>query len=135
MDEEKPDLTLEDIRRFPVWHFDPDRDVYSPLTDLDKGVGSIDELHFRAVFKTPGGLELPGSVTGKGSIAIGIYGNGRGYAANKAWREASIAQLTQLIKDSPNLNISDLGQLLPLTFKTQINMEPFVDWEGEFDLD
>jgi len=135
MIEEKPDLTLEDIRRFPVWHFDPDRDLYSPLTDLDKSVGSIDELHFRALFKTPTGLEFQGSVTGKGDVAIGIYHNGRGYAANKAWPEASVAQLTQLIKDSPDLNISDLTQVLPLKFKTQVDMEPFVDWEGDFDLD
>lgn len=135
MHSEKTVITQEDFQRHPVWHFDPDREIYSPVTDLDRQIGSLDELHFRATFTTVNGENLLGSIVGQGDLAIGIFRNGREYIANKSIKAMSVDFLAQLIKDSPDLHINDLGQLLPLKFQTQIGMDPFVEWSGVFDLD
>lgn len=135
MHSEKTIITQEDFQRHPVWHFDPERELYSPVLDLDRTIGSLDELHFRAKFTAPNGEKLLGSIVGQGDIAIGIFRNGREYVANKSIKAISTDFLVQLIKDSPDLRMSEIGQLLPLQFQTDINIEPFVEWGGTFDLD
>jgi hypothetical protein len=130
----KAELTWDDLELFPVWHFDPETEMFRPLEDLNHSIESVEEVHFRAIFTTPHGFELVGSVTGAGETAIGIFRNKRWYAANRNWIQTSADQLSQLIKDSPELEVDDFHQLLPLRFEIKIGLEPFVDREGLFDL-
>jgi hypothetical protein len=130
----KQEITWADMEACPVWRFDPDRELFLPLINLDDQIGSINEVHFRAIFMTPDGKELSGSIAGDGSTAIGIFRNGRWYAANKKWKQTSFEQLSLLIKDSPDLRLRDARDLFPLRFETKIEREPFVDRKGVFDL-
>jgi len=134
MDSGKEEITWDDLESHPVWHFDPDTDLFKPLINLDDPIGSVDELHFRAIFTCPNGQELLGSVAGDGTTAIGIFRNGRWYAANKNWEDASWGQLSKLVEDSSDLIFTDARQLLPLRFRTEIGIEPFIEWNGVFDL-
>ena len=128
----KQEITWDDLESYPVWHFDPDTELFSPLEDLDDPIGSTEEVHFRAVFTTPSGQMLSGSVAGDGTTAIGIFRNGRWYAANKNWRQTSLDQLLQLIKDSSDLEARNVRDLLPLRFETIIAREPFIERTGVF---
>jgi hypothetical protein len=130
----RQEITLDDLREHPVWYFDNESELFSPLQNLDEEIASVDELHFFAKFVTPGGRELFGSLAGQGDTAIGIFHNGRWYAANRGWRQTSLEQLSQLVKDSSDLGISDVKDLFPLKFETAIFREPYVDWSGVFDL-
>jgi hypothetical protein len=134
MNDSKQELTWDDLASYPVWHFDPDAGVFRPLESLDEEIGSVDELHFRSIFTTPSGQQLLGSVTGDGDTAIGIFRNGRWYAGNKNWKQTTWEQLSQLVIDSPDLELNTAQDLLPLRFETSIKMEPFVDRSGVFDL-
>lgn len=134
MTSSKQELTWDDLASYPVWHFDPDTELFRRLESLDEEIGSIDELHFRSIFTTPAGQQLVGSISGQGDIAIGIFRNGRWYAGNKRWKQTSLAQLLQLVLDSPDLGLNAVQDLLPLQFETIIKMEPFVDRSGVFDL-
>lgn len=134
MDSGKQEITWNDLESCPVWHFDPDTELFNPLENLDDPIGSIDELHFRAVFTAPGGQEFSGSIAGDAGTAIGIFRNGRWYAVNKNWKQTSLDQLSQLIEDSSDLSIRDAKQLLPLRYETRIGRDPFVEQAGVFDL-
>jgi hypothetical protein len=130
----KTEISTEDLATWPVWHFDPESELFSPLESLDSLIGSIDELHFFAAFTTPQGFELRGSISGRGDIAVGIFRNGRWYAVNRNWREVSMAQLDALAIESPDLGVTSGKELLPLRFKALIDKEPYTDWTGEFNL-
>lgn len=134
MDIGKQEITWSDLESCPVWHFDPDTELFRPLKSLNDPIGSIDELHFRAVFTAPSGQEFSGSIAGDTGTAIGIFRNGRWYAVNKNWRQTSLDQLSRLVEDSSDLSISDAKQLLPLRYETRIEREPFIEQAGLFDL-
>lgn len=134
MSNSKAELVISDFLIFPVWRYDPDKETFEPLVDIDTPIGSIDELHFYARFTTRIGQNFQGSVTGKGDIAIGIFLNDRWYSLNNDWKQASLEQLGALIRDSNMQAVSSPTELLPLRFETIINKKPFVDWSGEFDL-
>jgi hypothetical protein len=134
MEHAKHEISISDFEENPVWYFDPDAELFGPLTSLDDMIGSIDELHFYAKFHSPQGYEFIGSLAGRGDTAIAIYRNERWYAANKNWRQTSLEQLDALANDSDDLNVSSGKEFLPLTFQTMINREPYVDWDGIFDI-
>lgn len=73
MSNSKAELVISDFLISPVWRYDPDKEIFEPLVDIDAPIGSIDELHFYARFTTRLGQNFQGSVTGKGDIAIGIF--------------------------------------------------------------
>lgn len=130
----KQEITWSDLELHPVWHFDPDTELFNPLKSMDDPIGSVDELHFRAVFTAPDGQKFSGSIAGDAGTAIGIFRNGRWYAVNKNWKQTSLDQLSQLVEDSSDLSISDAKHLLPLRYETRIGREPFIEQAGMFDL-
>lgn len=134
MSTHKPEITADDLKKWTVWHFDPETELFSPLESLDDPIASIDELHFFAAFTTPQGFELQGSIAGKGDTAVGIFWSGRWYAANRNWRDVTLAQLDQLAAENSRLCASSGKELLPLKFQTLINKEPYIEWAGVFDL-
>lgn len=135
MSAQKPEIELIDLQSYPVWRYEPETELFEPLTDIECQIGSIDELHFYAKFTTQTGHQFEGSVTGKGNTAIGIFCNGRWYSLNKEWRKASLEQLSALIHDCDLNSIDSPLDVFPIKFQTAIMREPFVDWDGEFSLD
>lgn len=130
----KEKITYADFERFPVWMNDRDREIYIPF-DLDME-GDVEDIQFRAKFTTPGGHELLGVVKGPDDYSIAIFRNGRWYGASRAHlQDIWLAQLIALAEDSPELGAKSGRDLLPLKFQTTINMEPYIDWSGEFDID
>lgn len=132
MKNERSDIDITDLEDFPVWYYDPEAELFTPLRDLDSPIGSIDELHFYSKIFSGLGHEFEGVALGRGDVAIGIYKNNRWYTLNAAWKELSMEQLNALIVDS-GLEVRVLADMFPFRIKTQIRREPFIDWEVDFD--
>lgn len=55
------------------------------------------------------------------------------YYLNNLLEEDSLENMSALIAENPSLGISTPTEFFPLKFVTQINLDPFIDWEGVFD--
>lgn len=128
------DFGYQNIIDFPVWAYDLDAEVFSPLLNLEKKISCIEDLFFRAKYFTLQGIEFVGFINGDKGHAFTIFRNNRGYAGNNSAKDISMAQMTQLLEDSVGLKITSPQDIFPLRFKTDINMEPYIDWEGVIDL-
>lgn len=129
-------LTPADFASCPVWVYDEHEEVYRPVRALDdlRG-GGLYDLCIKAVFTTPGGVELFGQVVGVENVfAIGLFAGEEVVLINRNMRARSREQVAKFLAISGLAATLSLDTLFPLRYRSAWGGELFADFEGVFEL-
>lgn len=130
-------LTVADFERCPVWVYDEDREVYCEvrsLDDLDDERYDTYDLHIKAVFTTPDGIELAGQLVGVESVfAIGLFAGDEVVMINRNMRTDSRQQVARFLALTGLESRLSFDTLFPLRYRSAWGDESFNDFEGVFE--
>jgi hypothetical protein len=130
-------LAPADFMRCPVWIYDEDREVYREVhgpDDLHGEQYDLYDLHIKAVFITPGGVELNGEVVGVENVfAIGLFAGDEVVLVNRNMHNRSRAQVAKFLTVSGLASQLSFDTFFPLRYRSAWGCELFADFEGVFE--
>lgn len=130
-------LTPADFERCPVWVYDEDKEVYWEVRspdDLDDERYDLYDLQIKAVFTTPGGIELVGKVVGVDNLyAIGLFAGDEIVGINRNMHTRSRQQVARYLSLTGLESKLSFDTLFPLRFRSAWGGELFTDFEGVFE--
>jgi hypothetical protein len=127
-------LTPSDFMSCPVWAYDEDQEVYREVRELDDLRGGLYDLHIKAVFTTPGGVELAGEVVGVENVfAIGLFAGDEVVMVNRNMHSDSREQVARFLALSGLASTLSFDMLFPLRYRSAWGGELFADFEGVFE--
>jgi hypothetical protein len=127
-------LSPQDFSTCAIWRYDDEDNLYHPVTSISQVPESERLLSIRATFTTPEGKSLPGYVVGIERIfSFGLFGGDRVFHVNLNLPKLSAKQLSAFLQVQADEAGQKVESLFPLSYASEINQEPFVDFSGRFE--
>ncbi|NWB46395.1 hypothetical protein [Pseudomonas gingeri] len=128
-------VIVSDFLKFPLWRYDEESDSYSPVLFPDELPESQWDLTIRAEFSFVNGKNCKGYIIGLEDIyCVALFGGGRTFFLNKNLPELSVEQALAFMETMSDFGFLDVRDMVPLKYRTTIEMEPYLEVEGVFDM-
>lgn len=136
LDVKKTELISEgDFKKHSLWGFDEESELYYPIFSLDEIPDEGFNFFIRAEFYTKSEISFMGYIVGVNrGYAISLFYRGKKYKFNKNIINGSIEQAEKLIRNFNDDRLNNVNDLFPLSYTTTIDIEPFNNITGKFDL-
>lgn len=134
VDDAKEVLSPPDFLTCAIWRYDEDDDLYHPVLTPEQLPESERNLSIRATFMTPSGKFIPGYIVGiEKTFSFGLFDGNRVFHVNINLPTLSAKQLISFLQTQTGKTVGTFESLFPLSYKSTINKEPFVDFRGRFE--
>ena len=126
---------LGSYRACSMWRYDESDDVYYPVWSPNDLPESESDLSTYARFTFPNGKVCDGYVVGvKRVFSIGLFGAGTMFFFNQNLPDLSAKQATMFLEKVGGLEIYNVQDLFPLTYRTNVSQEGFLEVDGVFNM-
>ena len=126
---------LGSYRACSMWRYDESDDVYYPVWSPNDLPESESDLSTYARFTFPNGKVCDGYVVGvKRVFSIGLFGAGTMFFFNQSLPDLSAKQATMFLEKVGGLEIYNVQDLFPLTYRTNVSQEGFLEVDGVFNM-
>lgn len=126
---------LGSYRACSMWRYDESDNVYYPVWSPNDLPESESDLSTYARFTFPNGKVCDGYVVGvKRVFSIGLFGAGTMFFFNQNLPDLSAKQATMFLEKVGGLEIYNVQDLFPLTYRTNVSQEGFLEVDGVFNM-
>lgn len=118
-----------------MWRYDELDDVYYPVLSPNDLPDSESDLSTYARFTFPNGKVCDGYVVGvKRVFSIGLFGAGAMFFFNQNLPDLSAMQAKMFLEKVAGLEMCNMQDLFPMTYRTKVGQEGFLEVDGVFDM-
>ena len=126
---------LGSYRACSMWRYDELDDVYYPVWSPNDLPDSESDLSTYARFTFPNGKVCDGYVVGvKRVFSIGLFGAGTMFFFNQNLPDLSAKQAKMFLEKVGGLEICNVQDLFPLTYRTKVGQKGFLEVDGVFNM-